>query len=278
MICIFVFFSFVCVCINFRARAFLGGSRPAYCEDVLFDTNHPLSNRTVPCSSFETATITHLSSVHSTNCLGRSRNGLQSTISSCRSSSNDFENNCLPNHCSFSFSSQISRGGSIFSPSITATSNFSPFCLNFQDRGNVATSSQVRFYSAESAPKQPEYESHEKEVNRDRSCKAANVHKPVTILEDLNPQKSKSSEVNPLPDHSSDNSSEQGTPLQSQKDVDISVLEEQARPKGLVGYVIYRYTWYIKRLQKSLENEMPKTFKMFRIFGVGLKTFTSDFA
>ena len=58
---------------------------------------------------------------------------------------------------------------------------------------------------------------------------------------------------------------------------ELSALEEQPKPKGVWGYVIHRYTWYIQRLQKTLEKEMPKTFKMFRIFGVGLKSFLSDF-
>ena len=69
----------------------------------------------------------------------------------------------------------------------------------------------------------------------------------------------------------------------SNKDLDPSPknapseLLQQERPKGIVGYIIYRYTWYIEKLQQSLESEMPRTFRMFRIFGVGLKAFISDF-
>ncbi|KAF2350658.1 hypothetical protein FHG87_018583 [Trinorchestia longiramus] len=56
-----------------------------------------------------------------------------------------------------------------------------------------------------------------------------------------------------------------------------SALSLEPRPKGIVGYIISRYTWYIERLQHSLESEMPRTFRMFRIFSVGLKTFIKDF-
>ncbi|KAF2350660.1 LETM1-like [Trinorchestia longiramus] len=56
-----------------------------------------------------------------------------------------------------------------------------------------------------------------------------------------------------------------------------SALSQEPRPKGIVGYIISRYTWYIERLQHSLESEMPRTFRMFRIFSVGLKTFIKDF-
>ncbi|XP_018019189.1 uncharacterized protein LOC108675672 [Hyalella azteca] len=57
----------------------------------------------------------------------------------------------------------------------------------------------------------------------------------------------------------------------------VSPLSQEPRPKGVLGYVISRYSWYVERLQKSLENEMPRTFRMFRIFSVGLKSFIKDF-
>ena len=42
-------------------------------------------------------------------------------------------------------------------------------------------------------------------------------------------------------------------------------------------YFLWRFTWYLKRFQQSLENEMPDTFHMFRIFSIGLKDFVVDF-
>lgn len=56
-----------------------------------------------------------------------------------------------------------------------------------------------------------------------------------------------------------------------------TALATVPKPKGVLGYIISRYTWYIERLQQSLANEMPRTFKMFRIFSVGLKSFIKDF-
>lgn len=48
-------------------------------------------------------------------------------------------------------------------------------------------------------------------------------------------------------------------------------------PSRIQRYFLWRYSWYLKRFQESLENEMPDTFNMFRIFTVGLKEFVIDF-
>ncbi|XP_063586237.1 LETM1 domain-containing protein 1-like [Penaeus indicus] len=45
----------------------------------------------------------------------------------------------------------------------------------------------------------------------------------------------------------------------------------------ILRYFLDRYTWYLNRFHQSLENEMPDTFNMFRIFSVGLKQFLIDF-
>ena len=55
------------------------------------------------------------------------------------------------------------------------------------------------------------------------------------------------------------------------------MLGQEPRPKGVLGYVLSRYTWYIDRLQRSLESEMPRTYRVFRTFSVGLKAFAKDF-
>ncbi|XP_071537419.1 LETM1 domain-containing protein 1 isoform X2 [Panulirus ornatus] len=54
-------------------------------------------------------------------------------------------------------------------------------------------------------------------------------------------------------------------------------IESEKLPSRIQRYFLGRYTWYLKRFQVSLENEMPDTFNMFRIFTVGLKEFIIDF-
>ncbi|KAK7081247.1 LETM1-like protein [Halocaridina rubra] len=62
----------------------------------------------------------------------------------------------------------------------------------------------------------------------------------------------------------------------SKSTIDNKIGDEKM-PSRLQRFVLWRFTWYLKRFQKSLENEMPDTFHMFRIFSIGLKDFIVDF-
>ncbi|XP_076065674.1 LETM1 domain-containing protein 1 [Oratosquilla oratoria] len=69
---------------------------------------------------------------------------------------------------------------------------------------------------------------------------------------------------------SSDNPTDKPLPVNGK-------IESEALPSRILRYIFWRYTWYLKRLQQSLENEMPSTFHMFRVFSIGLKEFMIDF-
>lgn len=57
----------------------------------------------------------------------------------------------------------------------------------------------------------------------------------------------------------------------------VKKVGSQNIPSKILRYFLGRYTWYLNRFHQSLENEMPDTFNMFRIFSVGLKQFLIDF-
>ncbi|XP_068207128.1 LETM1 domain-containing protein 1 isoform X2 [Palaemon carinicauda] len=71
------------------------------------------------------------------------------------------------------------------------------------------------------------------------------------------------------------------TPETSLTDVSKSTIDSKIGDEKLLSrlqkYFLWRFTWYLKRFQQSLENEMPDTFHMFRIFSIGLKEFVIDF-
>ncbi|KAK3858656.1 hypothetical protein Pcinc_035162 [Petrolisthes cinctipes] len=56
------------------------------------------------------------------------------------------------------------------------------------------------------------------------------------------------------------------------------IMEKEELPSSKVQrYFLWRYSWYLKKFQESLKQEMPDTFKMFHIFTVGVKEFVIDF-
>lgn len=57
----------------------------------------------------------------------------------------------------------------------------------------------------------------------------------------------------------------------------VSKIGDEKLPSRVLRYALWRFTWYLKKFQQSLENEMPDTFNMFRIFSIGLKDFVVDF-
>lgn len=57
----------------------------------------------------------------------------------------------------------------------------------------------------------------------------------------------------------------------------VKKVGSQNLSSKILRYFLGRYTWYLNKFQQSLENEMPDTFNMFRIFSVGLKKFLIDF-
>ncbi|XP_066951772.1 LETM1 domain-containing protein 1 [Macrobrachium rosenbergii] len=71
------------------------------------------------------------------------------------------------------------------------------------------------------------------------------------------------------------------TPETILTDVSKSTIDSKIGDEKLLSrlqkYLLWRFTWYLKRFQQSLENEMPDTFHMFRIFSIGLKEFVLDF-
>lgn len=90
-------------------------------------------------------------------------------------------------------------------------------------------------------------------------------------------------EENSTPTKAGSTPKEEGSTVESD-DVKITTPKSTALvpvsiggPSGFIGYVVGRYSWYLNRLGHRLEQEMPRTFKMFRVFSVGLKSFVSDF-
>nr|XP_045597935.1 LETM1 domain-containing protein 1-like isoform X2 [Procambarus clarkii] len=63
----------------------------------------------------------------------------------------------------------------------------------------------------------------------------------------------------------------------TKKEISMDNTVSEKLPSRIQNYFLKRYSWYLKNFQQSLENEMPDTFNMFRIFTVGVRKFVFDF-
>jgi len=59
--------------------------------------------------------------------------------------------------------------------------------------------------------------------------------------------------------------------------IDAGKMASETLPSRLMRFFFWRYWWYLKKFQERVEKKMPKTFKMFRLFGSGFKEFALDF-
>ncbi|KAG7164265.1 LETM1 domain-containing protein 1-like [Homarus americanus] len=99
------------------------------------------------------------------------------------------------------------------------------------------------------------------------------------VVTDKETDRGKSS--GPSSDMSSTDTNLVPSSIQSPEEPAEKIIKKNIGRENLLSrvqrYLFLRYSWYLKKFQESLENEMPDTFNMFRIFTVGLKDFIIDF-
>lgn len=61
------------------------------------------------------------------------------------------------------------------------------------------------------------------------------------------------------------------------KSIEAGKIASETLQSRIMRFLFWRYWWYLQKFVDRIEHKMPKTFKMFRLFGNGFKDFAKDF-